>query len=114
MSRNQINVLTEAGVPKGTTVAHKHGWIDDTHGDAAIVFTPEGDFVLTMILHQPEWLPYDLSWPTMAEIARTVYNAYNPEQPLDSIHPETVDESCDLTGNPLLGELTSPYIPPFE
>ncbi len=114
MSANQINVLTEAGVPIGTRVAHKHGWIADTHGDAAIVFTPGGDYVLTMALYQPDWLPYELSWPTMAEIARLVYNAFNPESPLEAIHPATVDETCDLTGSPLLAALSSPYLPPLE
>ncbi|GAB4527433.1 MAG: hypothetical protein Kow0063_02680 [Anaerolineae bacterium] len=114
MSANQINVLTEAGVPAGTRVAHKHGWISDTHGDAAIIFTPGGDFVLTMAFFQPEWLPYELSWPTMAEITRLVYNAYNPDEPLDVIHPSTVDETCDLQGNPLLAQLSAPLVPPIE
>jgi uncharacterized protein YraI len=114
LGSNQINVLTEAGVPFGTLVAHKHGWINDTHGDAAIVFTPGGDFILTMALHQPEWLPYERSWPVMAEIARLVYNAYNPDAPLDAIHPSTVDETCDLVGNPLLADLTSASLPPIN
>ncbi len=114
MSRNRVNVLTEAGVPAGIRVAHKHGWIDDTHGDAAIVFTPGGDFVLTMAMYQANWLPYEVSWPTMAEIARFVYNAFNPEAPLEAIHPGEVDETCALEGNPLLAELMSPFVPPFE
>lgn len=114
MSRNQINVLTEAGVPAGTRVAHKHGWIDDTHGDAAIIFTPGGDFVLVMALHQPQWLPYEVSWPAMAEITRMIYNAYNPDAPLDAIHPETVDETCWLEGNPLLAELQLRDVPPLD
>lgn len=114
MSANQINVLSEAGVPVGTQVAHKHGWIDDTHGDAAIIFTPGGDFVLTMAFFQPEWLTYELSWPTMAEITRTIYNALNPTAPLNAIHPSTVDETCDLTSSPLLDTLMTSYIPPFE
>lgn len=111
MSANRINVLSEAGVPLGTQVAHKHGWIADTHGDAAIIFTPGGDYVLTMALYQPEWLPYELSWPIIAEVSRMVYNAYNPTVPLDAIHPTQVDETCDLTGNPLLSILSSSIVP---
>jgi uncharacterized protein YraI len=114
MSANKINVLSEAGIPLGTRDAHKHGWIDDTHGDAAIIFTPGGDFVLTQALFQPQWLPYDLSWPIMAETTRMVYNAFNPQAPLDAIHPATVDETCDLTGNPLLSELSASIVPPIE
>ena len=114
MSANKINVLSEAGVPLGTRVAHKHGWIEDTHGDAAIIFTPGGDFVLSMALFQPQWLPYDLSWPIMAEMTRMAYNAFNPQAPLEAIHPATVDETCDLTGNPLLAELQASIVPPIE
>ncbi|MBN1964486.1 MAG: serine hydrolase [Anaerolineae bacterium] len=114
MSANQINVLTEAGVPEGTRVAHKHGWIDDTHGDAAIVFTPGGDFVLTMAFYQPDWLPYETSWPAMAEVARLTYNAFNPTAPLAAIHPETVDETCDLFATPLLAELSAAVLPPID
>lgn len=113
MSRNKINVLTEAGVPDNTQVAHKHGWIDDTHGDAAVVFTPGGNYVLTMILHGREWLPYEQSWPVMAEIARMTYNAFNPSQPLEAIHPSTVDETCNLSDSPLLGELQQSIVPSF-
>lgn len=113
MSANEIGVLTEAGVPTGTRVAHKHGWINDTHGDAAIVFTPGGDFVLTMTLHQPDWLPYELSWPTMAEIARLAYNAYNPNAPLDAIHPQVVSETCQVDAS-LLEELATADVPLLE
>ncbi len=111
MSANRINVLSEAGVPLGTQVAHKHGWIADTHGDAAIIFTPGGDYALTMALYQPEWLPYELSWPIISEVSRMVYNAYNPSAPLDAIHPTQVDETCDLTDNPLLPILSSSSVP---
>ncbi len=114
MSRNQINVLTEAGVPVGTRVAHKHGWIDDTHGDAGIIFTPGGDFVLTITLYGRGWLPYEQSWPTIAEITRMVYNAYNPAEPLAAIHPATVDETCNLQTSPLLSELQQSIVPPLE
>ena len=114
MSANKINVLSEAGVPTGTRVAHKHGWIDDTHGDAAIIFTPGGDFVLAQALYQPDWLPYELSWPLMAETTRMVYNAFNPQAPLEAIHPATVNETCDLVGNPILSELSASIVPPIE
>ncbi len=36
MDANEIGVFLEAGVPPGTTVIHKHGWINDTHGDAGL------------------------------------------------------------------------------
>jgi beta-lactamase class A len=56
MSANHIDSLIEAGVPAGTKVAHKHGWTGDTYGDAALVFSPGGDFVLVVFLYRHGWL----------------------------------------------------------
>ncbi len=94
MSENHIGELIEAGVPAGTTVAHKHGWIDDVHGDAGIVFTPGGNYVLVMALYNPVWLDYLESFPLMGEISREVYNYYNPNTPMDAIRGEDVPEEC--------------------
>lgn len=81
LAGNQIALLLEAGVPEGTQVAHKHGWTSsplDTIGDAGIVYTPGGDFVLSLFL----WDETEMIWePTsrlFADIVRAVYNYYNP------------------------------------
>lgn len=107
MSSNRIGALLEAGVPAGTRVAHKHGWIADTHGDAGIVFTSGGNFVLVTALHNPTWLDFSESFPLIAEITRRVYNYYNPEAPLAQTRSEPVPERCDLLGSPLIEELMS-------
>lgn len=81
MSGNHVDGLIEAGVPEGTQVAHKHGWIEDTHGDAALVLTPGGDFVLVVFLCRPnQWLMWDEASPLMADIATATYNYFNPPQ----------------------------------
>ena len=80
MTRNRIGSLIEAGVPDGTSVAHKHGWIGDTHADAAIVYSPGGDFVLTVFLYYPGWLEWDLSNPLITDIATATYNYFNPTE----------------------------------
>jgi beta-lactamase class A len=107
MSNNHINALIEVGVPPDTRVAHKHGWIPDTHGDAGIVFTPGGDFVLVVVLHNPTWLDFSESFPLMAEISRIVYNFYNPDSPVESIRPANVPDanSCTLFGSAVVENL---------
>jgi hypothetical protein len=107
MSSNKIGALIEAGVPEGTRVAHKHGWINDTHGDAGVVFTPGGNFVLVVVLHNTTWIDFSESFPLVAEITRAVYNYYNPAAPLAETHQGTVPE-CNLLGNPLIDDLMSP------
>ncbi|MCC7207261.1 MAG: serine hydrolase, partial [Anaerolineae bacterium] len=58
LSANKIGAMIEGGAPNtdDVIVAHKHGWSDDTHGDAGIVFTPGGDFVLSIAMHNRTWL----------------------------------------------------------
>jgi beta-lactamase class A len=77
MSHNHIGALIEAGVPEGTRVAHKHGWVGDTHGDAGIVFTPSGDYVLCIYLYHTDWLEWEVSSPLMARISQATYNYFN-------------------------------------
>jgi uncharacterized protein YraI len=109
MSNNTVDALLKAGVPEDTRVAHKHGWIDDTHGNAAVFFTPGGDYVIVMMLYQPTWLNFQESLPVIAEVSRQVYNYYNPDAPMDAIRdgfiPETAN--CNFAGSPLIDDLTA-------
>jgi len=107
MSNNKINALFESGVPIDTRIAHKHGWIDDTHGDASIIYTPGGDYVLVAVVHNPVWMDYGESFPLLAEISRTVYNYYNPDAPVAEIRDGDGAEQCQLLGNPLIQDLMS-------
>lgn len=80
---DKIALLIQAGVPDGTRVAHKHGWITDYLGiihdmsDAAIVYTPGGDFVLAVYLYHPVQLVFDPSNELVSNLARAAYNFYN-------------------------------------
>ena len=109
MSNNTVDALLKAGVPEDTRVAHKHGWIDDTHGNAAVFFTPGGDYVIVMMLYQPTWLNFQESLPTIAEVSRHVYNYYNPDAPMDAIRDGFIPEagSCNFAGSPLINDLTA-------
>ncbi len=81
MAANVEGVLILAGVPEeGTVVAHKHGWIADTHADAGIVLSPGGDYVLVMFMWDDvDWLDYQVSFPLMAGISQATFNYFNPD-----------------------------------
>jgi beta-lactamase class A len=81
MAANVEGVLILAGVPEeGTIVAHKHGWISDTHADAGIVLSPGGDYVLAMFMWDDvDWLDYQISFPLMAGISQATFNYFNPD-----------------------------------
>lgn len=80
MKRNRIGSLIEGGSPEGTPVAHKHGWIGDTHADAGIVFSSGGDYVLVIFLYQQGWLQWEQSAPLIANIAHVTYNYFNMDE----------------------------------
>lgn len=107
MSNNTVDALLKAGVPDGTRVAHKHGWIADTHGNAALFFTPGGDYVIAMMLFQPNWLNFQESLPVIAEVSRRVYNYFNPERPLAEIRQGYIPDAnnCNFVGDPLVQDL---------
>jgi beta-lactamase class A len=80
MSQNRIDNLIEAGVPPSAEVAHKHGWVSDTHADAGLLFTPGGDYVLVIFLHRPQWLEWEESASLIADISTATYNYFNPSR----------------------------------
>jgi beta-lactamase class A len=80
---NHIAVLVQAGVPDGTRVAHKHGWVLDAQfvmhdiSDAAIVYTPGGNYVLTIFLYHPVQMIWEPSSALVTDLSRAIYNFYN-------------------------------------
>ncbi|MFN2294421.1 MAG: serine hydrolase [Candidatus Promineifilaceae bacterium] len=81
MEQNRIGSLLETGVPPDADIAHRHGWISDTHGDAALVKSPGGDYVIVVYLYKPDWLEWEQSSPLMEEISRATYNYFNFDNP---------------------------------
>ena len=75
--------LIEAGLPDGTNIAHKHGWVTDPYGiihdmsDAAIVYTPGGNYVLSVFLYDAEQIIFDPANEMVKNLSRAVYNYYN-------------------------------------
>lgn len=83
LSQNRIGVLLEAGAPEGTRIAHKHGWVTNpntgvinTMGDAGIVFTPTGDYVVAIFLYQPVQLIFDPISAMFGDLGEAIYNYY--------------------------------------
>lgn len=73
MTRNDIDAFIEEGVPAGIPVAHKHGWVGDTHGDAAIVQHEKHPYVLVVSLHRSGWLEWAESTAIIAQLSRLTY-----------------------------------------
>jgi beta-lactamase class A len=97
LSKNREGNLIRFGVPADTVVSHKHGWAGNTHGDAGIVFSPGGDYVIVEYLTQPhtDWLVHDTSFPILREISRDVYNYFNWDAPFLESPQIMTEESED-------------------
>jgi beta-lactamase class A len=84
LTQNRIGILIEAGVPEGTKVAHKHGWAVDpvdglmhTVADAALVYTPGGNYILTIFVHNDAQIVWDNANRLFADLSSAVYNYFN-------------------------------------
>lgn len=83
LTRNDIPVLIQGGLPEGTRIAHKHGWITEMDGlqhmagDAAIVYLPEGNFILVIFMHHPVQLVFDPANSLVIQLTQAIYNYFN-------------------------------------
>jgi beta-lactamase class A len=85
LAGNRIGVLIQAGLPDGTRIAHKHGWITEADGlihtisDVGIIYSPAGNYVLCVYLWHPVQLYFDQANLLIAELSRVIYNYVNIE-----------------------------------
>jgi beta-lactamase class A len=79
LQEDKLGALIQGGVPEGTIVAHKHGWDISMNqfSDAGIVYTPGGNYVLTIYVYHPVQALWDIVSPMYAELSRAVYNYFN-------------------------------------
>src|SRR5687768_6237084 len=88
LTTDKIGVLIEAGIPEGTQIAHKHGWISDASSlviknfsDAAIIYTPGGNYVFVIYAYHPVQIVFDEANALFAQMSQAVYNYYNLPAP---------------------------------
>ena len=81
LSENVLGSLLKGGVPDGTRVAHKHGWRSsplDMIGDAGIVFTPGGDYILSVFIWDDQEMVWEPISRLIADLSKAAYNYFNP------------------------------------
>lgn len=82
LAANKTPYLIEAGVPESVEVVHKHGWVSlfgiiNTIGDAALVSSPGGDYVLVVYLYHAELLLWDSASALVSSLSEAVFNYFN-------------------------------------
>lgn len=77
---NKLPALITAGLPEGTPIAQKHGWVIEEDGlmhtivNSGVVYSPAGDYVLSIFFYHPIQLFYDPANLLMARLSQAVYN----------------------------------------
>ncbi len=84
LEKNRKGVLIENGLPEGVRMGHKYGWVTDPNdglmrnaSDAALVFSPGGDFILSLYMYHPNQLHWDPAQRLAARLTTALYNFYN-------------------------------------
>ncbi|HEX2998050.1 MAG TPA: serine hydrolase [Anaerolineales bacterium] len=84
LADDKMGSLIQGGVPDGTKVAHKHGWISDPASgvihnisDAGVVYTPRGNYVLVIYAYHPQQTVWQPVSELFALLSQAVYNYYN-------------------------------------
>ena len=84
LTKNEVGPIFVMGGSPGGVVAHKHGWdaVPLTNvGDAALVFSPATDYVLTIYMHRSETMGFEDANRLIISVAKAVYNFFNPPTP---------------------------------
>ena len=77
---NKLPALITAGLPEGTPIAQKHGWVIEEDGlmhtivNSGVIYSPAGDYVLSIFFYHPDQLFYDPANLLMARLSQAVYN----------------------------------------
>lgn len=83
MAQDKLGALIQGGVPDGTLVPHKHGYVPASDGtvhdisDAGIVYSPGGNFVITIYTYHPINNLWDITNPLIANLTQATYNYFN-------------------------------------
>jgi beta-lactamase class A len=83
MAQDKLGSLIQGGVPDGTLVPHKHGYVPAADGvvhdtsDAGIVYTSGGNFVLSIYTYHPVTNVWEVTNPLIGNLTKAAYNYFN-------------------------------------
>ncbi|GAB1470044.1 hypothetical protein MASR2M66_09210 [Chloroflexota bacterium] len=83
LALDKFGALIQAGVPDGTLVPHKHGFVLSRDGvmhdisDVGIIYSPGGNFVLSIYTYHPVQNVWDVTNPLFVKLTQATYNYFN-------------------------------------
>lgn len=84
MAQDKLGSLIQGGVPDGTLVPHKQGYVTSPQdgyvhdiSDVGIVYSPGGNFVLSIYTYHPVQNIWDITNPLFVNLTKATYNYFN-------------------------------------
>lgn len=75
LNKQEVNYKIPAGLPEGVHISHKTGEVDDTENDAAIIYTPYGDYIFCIMSN--DLTDTDAAVDHIREITRLIYDYFS-------------------------------------
>jgi hypothetical protein len=118
MSGLDLQRLLEGGVPEGTRIAYKNGWVGEVTGVAGIVFPPNGrDYIISVFIWEDTgatgFQDYIRLWPIIENISRAAWNHFVPEQALLQPRTDLPPTAQECQRIDAAGNRTNVYLPPY-
>jgi beta-lactamase class A len=98
MDLNKKGILLETGLPPDVHMVHKHGFVEDSHSDAAVVWSPAGPYVVSVFIYKYGWVEWDLSSSLMADVSKAAWDYFTLVA--NGGAPPTVDETAQDAEEP--------------
>lgn len=78
MSHDQFREMIWGGLPdlNNRWIVHKHGFAFESHSDVALVWGPNGPYVISIFLFRSGWMDWATSNSTMQKISRITWNFF--------------------------------------
>lgn len=78
MSHDQFRELVWGGLPDKDNqwIVHKHGFAFESHSDAALVWGPNGPYVISIFLFRQGWMDWATSNSTMQKVSRLAWSFF--------------------------------------
>lgn len=118
MSGLKLQRLLEGGVPAGTRISYKNGWVGEVTGVAGIVFPPNGrDYVISIFIWEDTgargFQDYVRLWPIIEDISRAAWNYFSPESALLDVRRDLPPSAQECFRRDPNGNIIYEYLPPY-
>jgi hypothetical protein len=124
MTHDQFREMVWGGLPNPNDqwIVHKHGFAFESHSDVALVWGPNGPYVISIFLFRDGWMDWGTSNSTMQKVSRITWNFFEFQRAqeaalgVDQVPAQgsAQDAGQDPVQSPVLGPVLGPEPQPMR